>query len=125
MPIIIELNKEEGIVYTTIDGRVSTDEIIDGLKKVLDHPDFRPGLRGIVDIRPSELDTHAGDVRRIADLLIEYRDRIGWSRSAVVVATDLAFGMTKMFQAFNEASSIEVEIFQDIEEARQWLEKAT
>ena len=121
MPITFRIDKESGVVCTTIDGYVSTDEIIEGLRNIMNHPDFRPGLNGIADLRNSDLNTFSADVKRIAELLVEYRDKTGPSRTAVLVSNDVTFGMTRVFQVFAEQSSVETAIFRDMEEAVQWL----
>lgn len=122
MPITFRIDKESGVVYTTINGHASTDEIIEGLRNFMNHPDFKPGLNGIADLRNSDLDTFSADVQRIADLLIEYRNKIGPSRTAVLVSKDVTFGMTREFQVFAGQSSVETAIFRDMEEAVRWLE---
>ena len=121
MPITFKIDNKAGIVYTTIDGDVGTDEILDGLKGILTHPDFRPGLNGIADLRNSNLHSFSADVKRIANLLIEYAGKIGPSKTAILVSTNVTFGMTRMFQTFAEKSSIQTEIFQDLKDALQWL----
>ena len=121
MPITFRIDKESGIVYTTVEGRVSIDEIIEGLRACVSLPDFRPGLNGIADLRNSEFDPRPADVERIAMLLTEYRNKIGLSKTAVVVSKAVTFGMTREFQAFAEHSSIDTEIFRDMDQARQWI----
>ena len=61
----------------------------------------------------------SADVRKIADLMIEYQSKIGRSKTAVVVSKDVTFGMTRVFQEFSEQSSIETAIFRDMDEALQ------
>jgi hypothetical protein len=121
MPVTISIDKQWGIVNTTIEGRVSTDELIEKLTGFLNRPDFTQGLNGLADLRYSDMDTKAIDVERVAKLMVDYREKIGPSKTAVVVSRKVIFGMTRMFQAFSEQSSIEVEIFEDIDEARRWL----
>ncbi len=121
MPITIRIDSESGIVYTTVEGQVGIDEIIEKLTGLMDHPDFRSGLNGIADMRSSQLDTHPADIERIASLMIRFRDKIGPSKTAIVVSSKATFGMARMFQVFAEKSSIGTAIFQDMEEAGQWL----
>jgi hypothetical protein len=121
MPITFRIDNESGIVYTTVEGRVGIDEIIEKLKDFMNRPEFRPGLNGIADMRNSDLETHSIDVQRIARLMIDFRDKIGPSKTAVVVSQKVTFGMTRMFQVFAEQSSIDTAIFQDMDEALQWL----
>jgi hypothetical protein len=121
MPITFRIDKEAGMVYTTIEGRINTDELLESLERLMNHPDFGPGLNGLADLRSMEIDTFSADVMRIADLMIKFRNKIGPSKTAVVISKDVTFGMTRMFQAFSEQSSIETAIFRDREEALRWL----
>jgi hypothetical protein len=121
VPITFRIDKASGIVFTTIAGQTSLDEILEGLKNILNHPDFGPGLNGIADLRQSELNTFQADVKKIADLMIEYRGTIGPSKAAVVVSRDITFGMTRVFQVFAEQSSVETAIFRSMEEALCWI----
>ena len=121
MPITFRIDKKSGIVFTTMEGTVSISEIIDGLQELMTHPDFSPGLNGLVDMRNSTVNSTPEEVKRIAELMTSHREEIGISRSAVVVSKDAIFGMARMFQVFAEKSSIKTQLFRDIDEARQWL----
>jgi hypothetical protein len=63
----------------------------------------------------------SADIKRIADLIIKYRDKIGQSKAAIVISKDVTFGMARMFQVFVEQSSIDIAIFRNMEEALRWL----
>jgi hypothetical protein len=121
MSITFRIDKASGTILTTIEGQPSVDELVDGLKSIMSHPDFGPGLNGIADLRKSEMKTFSADVQKIADLLIEYRGKIGQSKTAVVVSKDVTFGMARVFQVFAEQAPVEIEIFRSMEEALRWL----
>ena len=122
MPVTFRIDKEAGIVYTVIEGPVDTDELLRELDTLIKHPDFRPGLNGITDLRKSEMDTFTEDAQRVADFFIKHREQVGSSRTAIVLAGFVAYGMTRMFQAFADDSSVETQIFQDMDEALEWIE---
>lgn len=42
-------------------------------------------------------------------------------RCALVVATDLQFGVSRMFSVFSEERGLDVNVFYDLDEARAWL----
>ena len=122
MPVTFRIDKEAGIVYTVIEGPVDTKELLRELETLLDHPDFRPGLNGITDLRKSEMDTFTEDVQRVAEFFIRHREQVGASRTAIVLSGFVTYGMTRMFQAFADDSSVETQIFQDMDEAIEWIE---
>jgi hypothetical protein len=121
MPIAIKIDKDSGIVHSMIEGRISADELIEKLQDLIDHPDYRPGLNGIADLRKIDKDMFSEDVFKVAKLMIENRDKIGASKTAVLVSKEVTFGMTRVFQALSEQSSVKTEIFWSMEEALQWL----
>jgi hypothetical protein len=53
--------------------------------------------------------------------MIEHRESIGPSRSAIVAPSDRAYGMSRMFEVFAEESSIDVRVFRDFDEAKRWV----
>lgn len=121
MGITCNIDDKTGIVYTTIRGRVSTREVIETLAQTIASPNFRPGLNGLADMRESHYDLVSNDVRQIAALMAEQNQAIGPSKTAIVVSSKLAYGMARMYQAFAQDSSIETQIFDDIDEAKHWL----
>lgn len=118
-----EIDKNANLVFTTIKGEVTANEVLAALTGLLDSPEYRPGLNGLVDLRESDMDPDAKEIRKIAALLINNKERIGESRSAIVVSEDLAYGLARMFEAYADESSIETRIFRDMEAARSWLDR--
>ena len=121
MPIDLRIDRDAGILYTTIRGEVTVDEIVDAFNKLFQSPDFRPGLSGLADLRESRITSSLSNVRRLAELMIENRDRIGPSRTAIVVDSDIDYGMARMFEVFAEQSMAETQVFKDIDQAMIWL----
>jgi hypothetical protein len=121
MPVSIRVDTEEDVVYTTVTGLYTADDVLKAIDELFEHPDFRPGLNGITDLRGAETFPPYTDVIRIAQYLVRNRDRIGRSRTAVLVSSDVSFGTTRMFQTYSDDSSIETHIFHELDEARRWL----
>lgn len=121
MPIDCEIDSEAGIVYTTIVGQVSANEVIEKLAAVITSTGYRPGFNGLIDLTKSSYTPKGNEVRQIAQLLVSHNARIGHSRSALVVSRDLGYGLARMFQEMADESVIETRIFRDMTEARTWL----
>jgi hypothetical protein len=117
------IDKNERIVYSTLSGELDVDEIIAGLTEALADTDFEPGMSGITDLRSLKWESDQEDLRRLARFMIEHKDRIGRSRSAVVVGGERAYGMTRMFEVFSEQSSLDIGVFRDVKQARSWVLK--
>ena len=121
MPVTMRVDKEAGIVYTTVEGIYTTNDLLAEFDKLFDNLDFRPGMNGIADLRQAKTYPPASEVMRIARYLIEHQGKIGKSRTAVLVSSDVSFGTTRMFQSYADDSLIQTKIFQDMGQARRWL----
>lgn len=122
MPVVIRVDKEAGIVYTTIDGAYTAEDVLAAFEVLLANPDFQPGMNGIADLRNAKTFLSATDVMRVARYLIEHRNEIGKSKTAVLVSSDVSVGTTRMFQAYSDDRvGIETRIFHELDEAHRWL----
>jgi hypothetical protein len=121
MSVEFRIDKDEGIVYGTLKGEVDVDEVLTELNGIISDADYDPGLNGITDLRESNWESDQGDLRKLVHFLIKHRKQIGRSRSAVVVSSDRAYGMSRMFEVFSSESSINVRVFRDFEEAKRWV----
>ena len=121
MSIEFRIDTEEGIVYTTVKGDLGVEDIIAALTEIITHEDFKPGMSGIFDLLASKWESDSDELRRIVRFILENADRIGPSRHAVVVGSDRAYGMSRMFEVFSEETTVDVRIFRDLNEARKWI----
>ena len=107
-----------GIVRTTLRGRIEVNQLIE-------HTLSRAaaGLSGapqVLDARAAELAISAEDVRRIALLGEELRRRGRVRPTAMVTDDDLAYGMARMFAAY-DADGAGFAVFRTMAEAEAWL----
>jgi len=121
MPVECRLDAEAGIVYTVVSGEIGASDIIEAVEELFRNPDFRPGLIGLADLRSYTWRSEMSDIRRVAQFMIANGSKIGRSRTAIVVASDYSYGMSRMYEAFAAASPIKVKIFRDMDEAVAWL----
>ena len=115
---------ERGIVFHTVEGRVTNKEFIETFKATLQHPDFQPGMGGFCDLRNGELGHLTGDdLYNLAYSLLQQNEERGPTHKlALVVADDLNYGLARMYSAYTENSPVEVRVFRDTAEAISWLE---
>ena len=107
----------------------SGDAILQGYydftKAVLEHEEWIPG--GLILLNHTKLNTGPltiDDVQAIATISEQYREQLGTAKVAILVARDLDYGMTRMWQVFVESyttSKDSVEIFRNRDEAVSWL----
>jgi len=114
-----------------IDGRKRRIHIVaSGSLRPKDYRDFfrdfsTEGFDGpldcLSDYREIELSATSDDMRAIANILGANASFFR-RRNAVVVASQAAYGMARMFEAFAEPHGLELRIFEDVAEAEAWLD---
>lgn len=123
MPVKTTINKEKGIIYRLVTGNITIDELIFDYKETLKHPDYVPGYNTIDHLQvKSAPDISAADLNKIVDYLrstMNIRGQ-GW-KSAIVADSDLAFGMSRMYEQLADQLPYEIMVFRTLEEAEKWL----
>ena len=84
-------------------------------------PDFEPGFNFLSDRRSSDQARTSNFLRAALEFLKTHEDKMGKCKWATVVSTTVAYGTGRMAQILSQNMQIDVEVFTDIDEARQWL----
>ena len=120
MSVEYRIDKDYETVYLTLKGEVTAEEIMDILGEVFESEDYQPHFSGISDLRGLHWESNQSDLRKLVQFILKYRGRIGRHRSAIVVSSERAFGMSRMFEVFSEQTPIRVRVFRDYDEALGW-----
>jgi hypothetical protein len=91
------------------------------LLAVFSDPDFETGFNFLSDRQSASEARSAYFLRAALDFLKAHAREMGSCKWATVVSTIAAYGMGRMTQILSEDSNIEIGIFRDIDEARNWL----
>ena len=121
MPTRFRIDTEKNVVYRTIFGETSAEELLDSYSAVLEHPDYRPGMKSLTDMREVTPSTYRRDVLVLAQFVLEHRKEIGPLKVAVVVSREASFGMTRELTVELDESPVEMSVFRGIDAARAWL----
>jgi hypothetical protein len=106
------------VVFSVFEGTVTDEELPAYAAALRADPDFEPSFSQLADTRGVvRLDVSGAAV----GLLVGVNPYGAGSRTAVVVSSDLAFGMARMYQIRRSSAPDEVEVFRDVNEARRWL----
>jgi len=119
MPVRFEIDAEQRRIYTTWEGAVTLKENQDFIRALSEHPDFDPTFDQLSDARAV---TAAVPSDRLADLARSQVFAAG-SRRAILVESDLVFGVSRMYQAYAGQGGPEVRVFRDPDEANVWLDR--
>jgi len=121
MPIEVRIDKQLGVVLRRVTGKVTTEELIANFIETLQHPDYRPGMRSLSDLREVHPSTFSADARKIGDFVVSRSKQTGSARAAIVVSQDASYGMVRVLQVFAQNSPMDIQVFRDMNEARTWL----
>ena len=119
MPADFFIDAQQGIVYSKATGVFGRVEAMDHMTRLLRHPDFRPEFNQLADLRDiADLALSNAEVKDLARQMVFSAH----SKRAFVVATDLQFGLSRMFGTFREmAGEPGVMTFKSMAEALSWL----
>jgi hypothetical protein len=118
MAVDFRIDTADAIVFSEAHGRLTGDDLLDFQKRLREHPDFRGGHRHLLDLRDvGRIDVPMAAIRKLAEEPIFRKG----SRQAYVVSNSLAFALARVFRALASHYSDDLEIFHDVERAREWL----
>jgi hypothetical protein len=122
MDFTYHIDMSNRIVY--LDGETLEPEVWEKtLLAIFADPDFETGFNFLSDRRFSDQARSPGFIRSILHFLKSHSTEMGNCKWATVVSKAAAYGMGQMSQTLSEGSNIKIEVFTDIDEARQWLLK--
>lgn len=126
MPISYRFHTDRNLLVTRYRGTVTDDEFVATYREIYEHPDAKPGLSELVDLRDvSSVQTSARAMRLVTGLVQQFHGEAAEQmRTAVLASTDLEFGLSRMYQAIAAETPEHVEAFRDGAEALAWLGQA-
>ncbi len=122
MPIRYRIDADSNLLNVEVDGMILPEDVVRYRTRLLSDPEFIPGTNTLVDCRGASTEgLNASDLQFFADDIMSRRRLLGRAKCAVIVATDAAFGMMRMYEAYTLESPVVVRVFRDEGEARVWL----
>ncbi len=112
----------DGVLRWALAGQFTGDDVRANRSAIRDDPGFRPGMPVLIDCREMRTLLPAEELRALAAEM--FRPPASASerwRYAVLVATDVGFGLARMYGAFVPDPAVDIRPFRDPEEALAWL----
>jgi hypothetical protein len=113
------IDRAARVVTLTVSGDLSDAELLRLADEVAQAPEIEPDFSLLIDLRQAhgEKVTTAGVYRLVEqDLVLSPT-----SRRAVVVPSDLGFGMARMYEMRRTNRGGGPRVFRDYDEARRWV----
>jgi hypothetical protein len=121
MPWHFEVDRLRRVVQVRVHGTLCDQDLLDGDEALRNHPEFQPDFDQLIDMREAVGAKVTTDgIRALAHKPPLFSPE---SRRAIVVLTDLGFGMARMFELLREGKSGEIRVFRDLAEANDWLDR--
>ncbi len=121
MPYRFRVEPERAIFFTEMWGRMNMEDSRRYFEDLASHPDYRPEFDGLIEMRDIEGTLTADELRGIAEMT-----RVPSSgrrpRRALVVESDLHFGLMRMLEAYTSDGPREYRVFRTKEDALAWIE---
>ncbi len=119
MPTTYEINAARGVIIVTVTGDLTDEGLFDMHRRLAGDPAVKPNFAALFDLRQANgVAVTTDGVRALADLPLVLSPE---SRRAVVVPTDLGFGMARMYGMRRGNQGGTVEVFRDFAEASHWI----
>ncbi|MDE3215717.1 MAG: hypothetical protein KGO03_04915 [Gemmatimonadota bacterium] len=119
MAVAYAIDAEHQVVLVKAWGTVTGRELLDATDALHAMPAFRSAARELGDYRDVEtVDLDSASVQKLAARSVF----AGSVPRAVVVATDVGFGMARMYQMLREGPTGDaLRVFRDMDEAIAWI----
>ena len=118
MPTSYRIDPAAGVVFVTLEGRVTDQDMLEGQWQLAGDPAFRPTMRQCVDARGvTDLSVTAAGVRELAKGSIFAPE----SRRAIIAGSATIYGYGRMFQILRDVSGDVIKVFWTVEDAHRWL----
>jgi hypothetical protein len=115
------IDKQGRLIRTSVEGRVTFDDVKEHQDRLLADPGFDASFDQLIDTTTaSKFDISADDARVLATRRIFSPD----SRRAFVATEAHIFGLARMMEIYREGLEYaEVEVFYSLNEALKWLSR--
>jgi len=121
MPLTFRIDRDAGIVQTKVSGQFTAEEVTAYRDRLLSDPDYRPGMLGFVDCREVESLPSTSTLQLLALEITRRQEAVGPTRVAVVVASEAAYGLMRMYEVYTASTPIRIKTFREEAEALSWL----
>ena len=123
MPIELRYDLQKNILFATIGEQITRSEFSESLEKIIHSIDYPPDVKVLWDARLVNMpDSDKSFLKDFIEIRKKYPER-GKTKLAIVVSTDLSFGMSRMYEAFSGDLPQSIMVFRNPIDGEQWLLK--
>jgi hypothetical protein len=123
MPIEHMVEERTGMMHVRRWGQITTHDEEDALHKRRKDPLIVPNIPVIVDCREVDPPDTTETVQYIADQVTALAADLACGPVAIVVSSDVEYGMARMYMALTELKHPNIRVFRSYDNALKWLRK--
>ncbi|HEB59104.1 MAG TPA: STAS/SEC14 domain-containing protein [Gammaproteobacteria bacterium] len=122
MAVDIEILPDRDLVYVTMAGQFGLRDALRMFDSYVSHPDFRPGMNILVDLREAYLVPTPDDLQNMATYVREHLSMRGTDYKAALVAeSGIKRATAEIYQSLASSMPMDVQVFNDLDAAYDWL----
>jgi hypothetical protein len=118
------LEADRRLVRFEIVGDFTLGEIFDNIGAALTHPEHRPGFDVLSDHIQIGRPITTAELEQVISHLATHAERLRGSHWAIVTRRPASYGMMRMLSAHAARIPLDVEVFQTLAEADEWLKSS-
>ena len=121
----VEYQIKDGVLMLSFEGQYTPEDVTERFLAAMKDPACPRPVAMLVDVSRSDVlaTRPAVEIRKVAEFLGPYADRIG-GRCAVVAPADVQFGLSQMGSVHTERVGVRSRVFRSREDALTWLKSA-
>lgn len=117
------IDRDRHFIHTTITGGITLPEIREDMVRLAADPHYSPDMPGIVDMRNAKVNLSSDEIRQLTDALKQSPRVVSHTRRALLVGSELAFGIYRIFAAMAAEGRTDYRVFREEQAARDWLDE--
>lgn len=122
MSINLKFTDDKQGIYVTLKGKVTLEDFIVGASEAYTEDNIQAQQYQIIDFTNcSSFDLSNNDMREIARIDIEASQSNPDIKIAIIAATDVAFGMSRVYEAYADETGFDIKVFRKSEDAEAWI----
>jgi len=124
MPVSTAINKEQNLILHTITEYMDLSTLVETISETLKNPDYQPGMNAIWHFHDiDKMNLSSDDLMFVVDFASKNIDKNGKHyRLALVAEEDLAYGLSRIYEAWCSDRPIIINNFRNLENAWKWVE---
>lgn len=122
MPYQLRIDEAHDCAFIRWQATFMRQEYLDYVRDTAKHPRFKECTKRYHDLRQVVFDVPSSEVHRVARDQAAREDDSAAVKAAILVDSNLGYGVMRMFAALSERPDIHVEVFRDLEAANAWLD---